>query len=195
MTPVPGMARLTPPVSARDHVRGPATAPVMLVEYGDYECPYCGQAHVIVNQIQQRLGDGLCFVFRHFPLAQIHPHAEHAAEAAEAAGAQGKFWEMHDTLYEYQDRLDDVYLAQYAARLGLDMARFALELAEHAHAARVREDFLSGVRSGVNGTPTFFINGVRHDDSWDGPTLLAAIERAGAPRRTRHAARTGRSHR
>lgn len=121
--------------------------------------------------------------------------AERAAEAAEAAGAQGKFWEMHDTLFENQDRLEDVHLAQYAALLGLDVARFALELAEHAYAPRVREDFLSGVRSGVNGTPTFFINGVRHDDAWDGPTLLAALARAGAAPKVMPAAHVGRRRR
>jgi protein-disulfide isomerase len=191
MTPEPGTAYLTVPVSKRDHAQGPATAAVTLVEYGDYECPYCGQAHLIVQQIQAQVGDLLCFVFRHFPLIMIHPHDEHAAEAAEAAGAQGMFWGMHETLFEHQDQLDDAHLAQYAARLGLDMARFTLEMATHAHAARVREDYLSGVQSGVQGTPTFFINGVRHDDAWDGPTLLAAIERVGASRKARYAAPPG----
>jgi protein-disulfide isomerase len=137
-------ARLTVPVSQRDHQQGPATAPVTLVEYGDYECPYCGEAYPIVKEIKLRLGDRLRFVFRNFPLTQSHPHAEHAAEAAEAAAAQGKFWEM----------------------------------TEHVYAPRVREDFLSGVRSGVNGTPTFFVNGVRHDASYALETLLAAIEGA-----------------
>jgi protein-disulfide isomerase len=133
-------------------------------------------AHPIVKEIQRRLGDQLCFVFRHFPLTQVHPHAEHAAEAAEAAGAQGKFWQMHDTLFEHQQALDDVHLLQYAVALRLDTDRFVREMTEHMYVARVREDFLSGVRSGVNGTPTFFINGVRHDGSYDLETLLAAIE-------------------
>ena len=171
-------AKLTVPVSERDHRQGPDTAPVTLVEYGDYECPYCGQAHLIVKEIQQRLGDQLRFVFRHFPLIQIHPHAEHAAEAAEAAAAQGKFWEMHDTLFEHQQALDDTHLVLYAVALDLDEDRFVREMAEHVYADRVLEDLLSGARSGVNGTPTFFINDVRHDNSFDLETLLAAIQAA-----------------
>lgn len=174
------MARLTVPVGPRDHAQGPATAPITLLEYGDYECPYCGAAYRIVKMIQQQLGDQLRFVFRNFPLATIHPHAEQAAEAAEAAGAQGKFWEMHDTLYEHQQALDDAHLVQYARSLHLDQPRFERDLLTHAFAERVREDFLSGIRSGVNGTPTFFINGLRHDGSYDLETLLAAILRAAA---------------
>ena len=166
------------PVGDRDHVQGPATAPATLMEYADFECSYCGEAYPIVKEIQNRLGSRLRFVFRHFPLATIHAQAEHAAEAAEAAGAQGKFWEMHDVLFENQRALDDEDLAQYAAALGLNSSRFADELARHTHAARVREDFLSGARGGVNGTPTFFINGVRHDGSFDLDTLLGAIEAA-----------------
>jgi protein-disulfide isomerase len=171
-------ARLSVPVSERDHVQGSPDAAVTLVEYGDYECPYCGAAHAIVKEVQAVLGDDLRFVFRHFPLAQIHPHAERAAEAAEAAGAQGRFWEMHDLLYENQRTLDDAYLLRFAEVLRLDTERFALELEEGTHRERVREDFMNGVRSGVNGTPTFFINGVRHNGSWELESLLAAIERA-----------------
>jgi len=171
-------AKLTLPVGERDHIQGSATAPITLVEYGDYECPYCGQAYPIVKELQERLGKRLRFVFRNFPLSTMHPHAEHAAEAAEAAGAHDKFWEMHDTLYENQEALDDGALVEYAAAAGLDAAKFTNEMAKHAHAARVREDFMSGVRSGVNGTPTFFINGVRHDDSFDFETLLNAMEQA-----------------
>jgi protein-disulfide isomerase len=178
MTQESGTARLTLPVSQRDHQQGPATAPVTLVEYGDYECPYCGEAYPIVKEIQRRLGDRLRFVFRNFPLTQSHPHAEHAAEAAEAAAAQEKFWEMHDYLFEHQQALDDAHLVQYAVALNLDQETFVREMTEHVHTNRVREDFLSGVRSGVNGTPTFFINGVRHDDSYELETLLAAIEAA-----------------
>ena len=173
-----GAAWLTMPVGPHDHRQGPETAPVTLVEYGDYECPYCGEAYPIVKEIQRRLGDRLRFVFRNFPLPQSHPHAEHAAEAAEAAGAQGKFWQMHDTLFEHQQALDEAHLLQYAVALQLDTDRFGHEMTEHMYANRVREDFLSGVRSGVNGTPTFFINGVRHDASYDLETLLAAIEDA-----------------
>ena len=178
MTQESGTARLTPPVSQHDHQQGPETAPVTLVEYGDYECPYCGQAYPIVKEIQHRLENRLRFVFRNFPLTQSHPHAEHAAEAAEAAAVQEKFWEMHDYLFEHQQALDDAHLVQYAVALNLNEETFKREMTEHVHTNRVREDFLSGVRSGVNGTPTFFINGVRHDDSYELETLLAAIEAA-----------------
>jgi protein-disulfide isomerase len=172
---------LTVPVSdGRDHIQGSADAPVTLVEYGDYECPYCGAAYPIVKEVQARMGDRLRFVFRNFPITTSHPHAEQAAEAAEAAAAQGSFWDMHDALYENQKRLGDEDLRAYAEELGLDLERFAGELGEHVHEARVHEDFLSGVRSGVNGTPTFYINGVRHDDSYELETLLAAVEQAAA---------------
>jgi protein-disulfide isomerase len=171
-------ARLTLPVSDRDHAEGPADARVTLVEYGDYECPYCGRAYPIVKAIQRHFGRRLRFVFRNFPLSEAHPHAAHAAEAAEAAGAQGRFWEMHDALYEHQQALDDQHLVEYAGALGLDESQVEHELATHSHRARVREDFMSGLRSGVNGTPTFFINGLRHDDSWDVATLTQAIEAA-----------------
>jgi len=173
-------ARLVLPVSERDYSQGPGDAPVTLVEYGDFECPYCGRAYPIVKEVQRRLGDRLRFVFRNFPLTQVHPRAQHAAEAAEAAGAQGKFWAMHDALFEHQRHLEDDDLTRYAGELGLDTAAFEREMAAHAHAGRVREDFTSGVRGGVNGTPTFFINGVRHDDAYDLDTLLDAIERAEA---------------
>ncbi|MDX6413292.1 MAG: hypothetical protein QOH23_702 [Gaiellaceae bacterium] len=172
-------AALTMPVDVdRDHVQGPANAAVTLLEYGDYECPYCGAAYPIVKEIQSRLGEKLRFVFRNFPITTSHPHAEQAAEAAEGAAVQDSFWEMHDLLYENQARLRDSDLRGYAEKLGLDVERFDRELAEHVHAARVHEDFMSGVRSGVNGTPTFYINGVRHDDSYDLDTMLAALERA-----------------
>ena len=166
---------LTIPVSGRDHAQGPATARVTLVEYVDYQCPSCLQAYPIMLDIQEHMGDKLRLVFRNFPLTTIHPDAQNAAEAAEAAGAQGKFWEMHDYLFEHQSRLDDVALLDYAADIGLDVARFMADLESHRFAPRVHDDFVSGVRSGVNGTPTFFINGVRHDDSWDLGTLTAAL--------------------
>jgi protein-disulfide isomerase len=172
-------AVLTLPVTAeRDHIQGPVDAPVTLVEYGDYECPYCGAAYPIVKEVQTRMGERLRFVFRNFPITTSHPHAEQAAEAAEAAAAQGRFWPMHDLLYENQRRLREPDLRGYAEQLGIDVERFEKELAEHVHAARVHEDFMSGVRSGVNGTPTFYINGVRHDDSYELETLLAALQRA-----------------
>jgi protein-disulfide isomerase len=171
-------AKLKPPVGANDHVQGAANAPVTLVEYGDYECPYCGEAYPVVKALQERLGDQMRFVFRNFPLSQAHPHAEHAAGAAEAAGAQGKFWEMHDLLYENQDALEDEDLVRYAKALHVDAARFIKEMEAHHYAERVRADFGSGVKSGVNGTPTFFINGVRHDGPFDLASLTAAIEEA-----------------
>ena len=173
-----GGTPLTLPVSERDHARGPADAPITLVEYGDYECPTCGRAYPVVKEIQRRLGERLRFVFRNFPLTEVHPYAQHAAEAAEIAGAQGKFWQMHDLLYENQSALEDGQLRAYAESIGLDGAQFAQALAAHTAAARVREDFLSGVRSGVNGTPTFYINGIRHDYNYHLNVLLAALERA-----------------
>jgi protein-disulfide isomerase len=167
--------RLTLPVGERDHIQGPATAAVTLVEYGDYQCPYCLEAYPIVIELRERLGDRVRLVFRNFPLSKLHPHAEHAAEAAEAAGAQGKFWEMHDCLYEHQGHLEDAALHRYAAELGLDVGRFNRDLKEHRFAARVREDFESGIRGGVNGTPTFFINSLRHDGPWDLESLTRAV--------------------
>lgn len=164
--------------SDRDHVQGSNDATVTLVEYGDYECPYCGAAYPIVKRLQREMGERLRFAFRNFPISTSHPHAEAAAEAAEAAGAQERFWEMHDRLYENQRRLGDRDLRSHAEAIGLDLDRFERELADGTHTGRVREDFMSGVRSGVNGTPTFFINGFRHDDSFDHDTLLDAIQRA-----------------
>ena len=166
---------LTLPVGERDHIQGSPTAAVTLVEYGDYQCPHCLQAYPIMIDIQEHLGDRMRLVFRNFPLTQVHPNAQHAAEAAEAAGAQGKFWEMHDYLFEHQSHLDDAALLRYAAEIGLDVKRFERDLKEQKFAPRVREDFQSGIRSGVNGTPTFFINGIRHEGSWDLETLTAAI--------------------
>src|SRR6267378_146388 len=184
MSTTPRQAALTMPVSeGRDHLEGPADAVVTLVEYGDYECPYSGAAYPIIKEVQARMGRRLRFVFRNFPITTSHPHAEQAAESAEAAATQGKFWQMHDLLYENQRRLRDQDLRAYAEKLGLDVERFDNELAEHVHAERVHEDFLSGVRSGVNGTPTFYINGARHDGSYELEPLLSALERAGASER------------
>jgi len=159
-------ALLTPPVSERDHANGPEDAPVTLVEYGDYECPYCGMAYQVVKSAQRELGKQLRFVFRNFPLAEAHPHARLAAQAAEAAAAQGKFWEMHDALFEHQEALEAEDIIGHAKSLGLDMVKYARDLQDATYAKRVRDDFRSGVRSGVNGTPTFFINGSRYEGSW-----------------------------
>ena len=168
-------AKLVLPVSERDHLIGPEKAGVTLVEYGDYECPYCGQAYPVVDQLLDMYRDVLRLAYRHFPLTTVHPHAQRAAEAAEAAGAQGQFWEMHSMLYENQDALDEESLLEYAGDLGLSVEQFASDLAEHRHAPKIQEDVASGIRSGVNGTPTFFINGLRHDGSFDLETLAAAI--------------------
>jgi protein-disulfide isomerase len=155
-------------------------APVTLLEYGDFECPYCGQAYYVIKEIEEDMGTQLRRVFRHFPLSTIHPHAESAALASEAAAAQGKFWEMHDILFENQDALEDEDLAKYALALDLDLTLFDEAMKTRAALPRIKEDFLSGVRSGVNGTPTFFINGVRHDGSFELPVLYQALKQAAA---------------
>jgi protein-disulfide isomerase len=167
--------RLTVPVARRDHIQGSLDAPVTLLEYGDYECPACGQVFPMVKALQERLGDSLCFAFRHFPLTNVHPHSEHAAEAAEGAGVQGKFWMMHDVLFENQDALEDEDLIQYAAALALNARRLMAEIQAGAYATRLREDFMSGIRGGVNGTPTFFINGIRYDGARALSGLLDAV--------------------
>jgi len=160
----------------RDHVEGPANAALTLVEYGDYQCPYCGAAYPEVKKVQKELGSELRFVFRNFPLTNMHEHAMNAAETAEAASAQGKFWLMHDFLYEHQATLGDPSVALgYAKRLGLDTQRFEREIAQHTYQKRIREDFMSGVRSGVNGTPTFYVNGVRHDGDAVAKALIQAL--------------------
>ncbi len=171
----PGARLPALPTADRDHIQGPVDAPIKLLEYGDYECPFCGEAYPLVRAIQKRLGNRLCFAFRNFPLANSHPHAQHAAEAAEAAGAQGLFWEMHDLMFENQEALEDEHLARYASALGLDPQQLMSEVLSGAHAARVREDFQSGTRNGVNGTPSFFINGVRYEGPREFEDFLAAL--------------------
>jgi NhaA family Na+:H+ antiporter len=167
--------RLDPPLSERDHTLGPPDAQLVLVEYGDFECPFCGDAFGIVKEVQRRLGDRLRFAFRHFPVTRVHPHAQRAAEAAEAAAAQGAFWPMHDYLYTHQPSLAEPDLIRHAATLGLDVERFAEDLQSRRYADRVRADVLSGERSGVTGTPTFFVNGDRHQGPWDVRALVAAL--------------------
>ena len=168
-------SKLAIPVSEHDHAQGPPDAPVTLVEYGDYECPYCGRAFPVVKRLQESLGELLRFVFRNFPLNTIHEHAGMAAQAAEAAAAQGKFWEMHDILYEHQDTLAEHDLREFALKIGLEIYKFNADLASERFAKRVQDDFRGGVRSGVNGTPTFFINDVRYDGAPDFDSLLAAL--------------------
>ena len=176
---------LTVPVNERDHLAGSLDAPVLLVEYGDFECPHCGRAYPIVEAARRQLGREMAFVYRHFPLAEAHPHAVLAAEASEAAGAQRKFWPMHHMLFEHQDALGRDDILAYARALDLDLTRFARDLVDEPYLTKVREDFRGGVRSGVNGTPTFFINGIRFDGDWSDPTtFLAALVQAarmGAP--------------
>ena len=171
------MSVLQVPVTEADHSQGDPRAPVTLVEYGDYECPACGQAYPIVKAVQKHFGKGLRFVFRNFPLTQIHPEAESAAETAEFAGAHGRFWEMHDGLYENQDSLGlPLYLA-LAQALRLPEKALSEALANRTFRPKVRSDFMGGLKSGVNGTPTFYINGARHDDSYEIETLPVALER------------------
>ncbi len=170
-------SRLKLPVGERDHIKGSLEAPVAFLEYGDYQCPHCLQAHSIVRELQERMEDRISFIYRHFPIRSSHPQAQHAAEAAEAAGAQGKFWEMHDLLFENQGALDDESLIQYAGQIGLDQEQFRHDLESGRFKNRVEEDFKSGVRSGVNGTPTFYINGERYDGPWDIESLVEEIEK------------------
>jgi protein-disulfide isomerase len=173
-------ARLRPPIGDDDHALGPATAPVTLVEYGDLECPHCGRAYPIVEGVRRKLGDELRFVFRHFPLSEIHPHAQLAAEACEAAAEQRSdaFWAMHHYCFEHQDALDADALVAQAARIGLDVQRFTEDLRARRLGDRVMQQVESGLRSGVNGTPTFFINGDRMDAPWDAPSLMRELRAA-----------------
>jgi protein-disulfide isomerase len=171
-------ARLAEPINEKDHVLGPASAPVTLVEYGDYECPDCLNSQPIVQELRRRHGDRLRFVFRHFPQSSVHPHASAAASAAEAAGEQNKFWEMHETLFKHQKEFGDIDLSHLALRLGLEIYKFESSLGRDMHRRRISQDYESGVLSGVKGTPTFFINGVRYDGKIDVDTLAAAIQAA-----------------
>lgn len=169
--------KLTKPISEQDHIRGPEDARVILVEYGDYECPHCRQVNDIRRELRARLGEKYRYVYRHFPIRSAHTHAQIAAEAAEAASVQGKFWEMHNLLFKHQGELEQTHILQYAAEIDLDLERFGRELTERVYADRVRDDFKSGMESGVHGTPTFFINGNRYDGPWDLESLMAEIQK------------------
>jgi formate-nitrite transporter family protein len=169
------MAKLTLPVGDRDHAQGSDEAPITLLEYGDYQCPYCGAAHPVVKRLQHNLGPRLRFVFRNFPLTSVHRHAYRAAQAAEAAARQGKFWEMHDWIFEHQDSLERDDLLDAARDLHLDVAIFKAHLPLPEISARINEDFHSGMRSGVNGTPTFFVNGARYNGRPTYEALLDAL--------------------
>jgi protein-disulfide isomerase len=172
--------RLDPPVDrAHDHIRGPIDAPLTLVEYGDFECPFCGDATGVVEELRERFGDRLRYVFRHLPLRDVHPSAQLAAEAVEAAGAQGRFWEMHDRLFSHPERLEFDDILGDAQALGLDVERLAEDVRDSVHAAGIQADVESAERSGVRGTPAFFVAGRRHDGPHDTETLAALLEESG----------------
>ena len=179
---------LAKPVDEHDHVLGPEDAPVTLVEYGDFQCPHCRAAHFYLKNVLATLGDDMRFVFRNMPLTQVHPMAQLAAEVAEAAGAQGKFWPMHDLIYENQDLLSPALLTRLGQRLGLDMQRFTDDVESHRFLSKVKEDFMSAVRSGSAGTPSFFVNGEPYEGSFDDESLIEALRfaaQARAPRVTK----------
>ena len=166
------MSKLRTAVNSQDHIQGNVNAPIELVEYGDYQCPHCGHAYPIVKSIQKKMGNKLKFVFRNFPLAESHPNAVNAAVASEAAAMQNKFWEMHDHLFEFQSRLDDESLIKYAAQLKLNVEQFENDFEKPELIKKVDADFESGVRSGVNGTPSFFINGEKYNGNWEEEPFL-----------------------
>src|ERR687896_831137 len=169
--------KLTVPVNiGSDHIRGSINAPVTIVEYGDYECPYTGMAYPIVKEIIRHFDEKIYFVFRNFPLNDIHPHAQHAAEAAEAAAAQDKFWQMHDYLFEHQKALDDSHLFEYAQKVELDIDKFKKEMSGHIYTSLINESLRNGIDSGVEGTPTFFVNGVHYEDSLDLDTFSNVLK-------------------
>jgi len=170
------MTLLKVPIISSDHIQGVPEAPLILVEYGDYECPHCGHAYPILKRVQKHFGKRLAFVFRNFPLNEMHPHAEIAAETAEFAAAHGRFWEMHDAIYENQADLGQPFLLGLANTLKLPVAELRGAWNDQAYAPRVRKDFMGGVRSGVNGTPALFINGQRHDGSFEFEDLVAVME-------------------
>jgi len=161
-------ANLKPAVSKQDHVQGNSNAAIELVEYGDYQCPHCGRAYGMIKYVQQKMGDDLKFIFRNFPLSEMHPDAAAAAIAAEAAGLQNKYWEMHDILFENQVNLEPEALFVYAKKIGLNLPKFKEDIQSDALSAKVEADLESGVRSGVNGTPSFFVNGKKYDGDWEG---------------------------
>lgn len=164
------------PVSKQDHVWGNPAALIELVEYGDFQCPHCGRAYLILKELKKAMKDSVRFVFRNFPLTKIHPQAKSAAVAAEAAGLQKKFWAMHDQLFEHQDNLGNKALLNYAYLIGLDMDRFLHDLLDEGLSQKVDSDFMGGLRSGVNGTPTFFINGERYEGNWEGNSLWQFLQ-------------------
>jgi len=177
------MTDLQVPVHAQDHARGAESASAVLVMYGDYECPYTRRAYQVAHKLLAELPDVLRFVFRHFPLTDIHPHAQYAAEAAEAAAAQGKFWELHNTLFAHQRAIDDADLQRYAGEIGMEMPQFMRAQIAHVYAGRVEDDVQSGLASGVQGTPTLYLNGQLHTAGHDEEALRTAIMKTAAGRR------------
>ncbi|WP_045835593.1 DsbA family protein [Hyphomicrobium sp. 99] len=169
------MSQLSVPVSEDDHIEGPMNAPMTLVEYGDFECPYCAEVFPVIKGVQEKMGENLRFVFRHFPLTRLHPHAEHAAEISEAANTIDRFWDMHDMLFKNQSALDDAHLMIDARAVGLDDESARLAFAG-GYADHIKRDFRSGVRSGVNGTPCLFVNGQRYDGPRNVDTIVAALK-------------------
>ena len=169
-------SRLLLPIRPEDHAHGPEDAPYTLVEYGDYECPDCGRLYLILRDLQRDIASRLRVVFRHYPLSGVHHHAQQAAEAAEAAGAQGKFWEMHNLLFERQGALQTKDLIRYAGELSLDVERFRNELKNQTYSDGVRADFIAGVQNGVYRTPGLFLNDVRYDDRWDSESLRTLLK-------------------
>jgi protein-disulfide isomerase len=170
------MSKLRPTVNSNDHFQGNENAPIVLVEYGDYECPYCVRAYPIIKNIQLALGSNLKFVFRNFPLAEVHSNATKAAIVAEAASAQGKFWQMHDILFENQHHLGDVSLIKYAAEVGVNIDQLETDIENPQYAQKVESDFESGARSGVWGTPTFYINDEEYDGLWEEEYFLEYLQ-------------------
>ena len=171
------MSTLKPPVSANDQSAGNTSSPVVLVEFGDYQCPHCGHAHPLIKKLLKEKGKDFHFVFRNFPLQEAHPAAFMAAVSAEAAGKQGKFWEMHDIIFEHQQKLTGFgAFVDFAEKIGLDLQEFAKDVKSDHIVKKVEADFESGIRSGVNGTPSFFINGKKYNDSWDEDVLLKYLQ-------------------
>jgi protein-disulfide isomerase len=182
----PDIVRLKNGVDERDHASGSQTAPVTLLEYGNFQCLDCGRAYPVIKEIQRLLGDDLYFVFRNFPTVRTHPHAIRAAEAAESAAAQGKFWEMHDELFTHQQALEDHDLSRFAKRIGLDVERFARDMAENSFLKKIEAEYQSALfDEHVTGTPTFYINEVRYTGATDVDSLLLAIKQADTEGRIR----------
>lgn len=177
-TPHQVTPRLRTPVTETDHVRGPVDAPVTLVEYADFQCRFCGVAYANLAELLRQRADRVRLIYRHFPIANVHPYADDAAQVAEAAGIRGRFWELHDWLYEHQDQLDPVHLSLGVEQLGMSTDEIDAEAGQQAHGDRVRRDFVGGIRSGVDATPTLFVNGSRHDGGYELADLLAAVDAA-----------------